>query len=442
MAQNRKYAALPDLDSAPDTYETPELTDDNSTIPGSTIPRSSSSASTGDSDDEDTSDIDRERLHPDQARTHFSSAQVDARDVDFSDRVNSKRKSYRASNRRRRRAENGTEELGDFSDDEDESLERKFARLRREVQEVKEEFEQRDADAQKVVDAKDTAPNTDAIVALSEILEHVRASRGSTSPRAEAELARKLVRGPATNAEPYIERTTPQATSGSAGSYPSLKQQEQALTKAADLDTRLALLEKALGVNTSSNQSVAKPILPTLDQLSSQLTTLSGASASSLDAVSRKVRQLTLEAERLESTRKAAKAAQDALKDTHRPGQAITDGEALPEQDTTDSEQVAKINALYGTLGTIESLSPILPSVLDRLRSLRVIHADAATASENLTAVEQRQEEMAGEIKRWRDGLEKVESAMKEGEGVMGNNMKTVEGWVRGLEARMKKLDQ
>jgi hypothetical protein len=30
---NRKYAALPDLDSAPDIYETPELTDDNSTVP-------------------------------------------------------------------------------------------------------------------------------------------------------------------------------------------------------------------------------------------------------------------------------------------------------------------------------------------------------------------------------------------------------------------------
>ena len=34
MALNRKYAALPDLDSAPDIYETvPELTGDNSTAP-------------------------------------------------------------------------------------------------------------------------------------------------------------------------------------------------------------------------------------------------------------------------------------------------------------------------------------------------------------------------------------------------------------------------
>ena len=58
MALNRKYAALPDLvsspthlrvfafaakanqsqDSAPDIYETPELTDDTSTVPVRVIP--------------------------------------------------------------------------------------------------------------------------------------------------------------------------------------------------------------------------------------------------------------------------------------------------------------------------------------------------------------------------------------------------------------------
>ncbi|KAI9795390.1 MAG: hypothetical protein M1835_005905 [Candelina submexicana] len=438
MAQSRKYAALPDLDSAPDTYETPELIDDNSTIPGSTIPRPSSPTSTRDSDDEETSDIDRQRLHPDQARTQFSPAQVDTRDVDFSDRVNSKRKSYRASTRRRCRAANGVEELGDFSDEEDESLERKLARLRKEVQEVKEEFERKKVDTEKVVDTEDDTLDVEGVGALSEVLDQIRASRGSSGPRAEAELARKLEKG----SRPFPRNITSQAPNGSATSHLSSKQQDHALAKAAEFDTRLVLLEKALGVNTSSTRIGLKPILPTLEQLSNQITALSDSSASSLDATSRKVRQLTQEAERLESSRKAAKAAQDALKETPHSDQAVPDGEATPEQDTIDSEQVAKINALYGTLDTIESLLPILPSVLDRLRSLRLIHADAATASEDLNAVEQRQEEMAGEIKRWREGLERVESAMKEGEEVMGNNMKVVEGWVRDLEGRMKKLGQ
>ena len=33
MSSSRKYAGLPDLDIAPDIYETPELTDDASTRP-------------------------------------------------------------------------------------------------------------------------------------------------------------------------------------------------------------------------------------------------------------------------------------------------------------------------------------------------------------------------------------------------------------------------
>ncbi|KAJ3579293.1 hypothetical protein NPX13_g1276 [Xylaria arbuscula] len=45
MAVNRKYADLPDLDSAPDIYETPELTDDNSTIPVGTLFASKTAAS-------------------------------------------------------------------------------------------------------------------------------------------------------------------------------------------------------------------------------------------------------------------------------------------------------------------------------------------------------------------------------------------------------------
>jgi nuclear migration protein JNM1 len=107
-----------------------------------------------------------------------------------------------------------------------------------------------------------------------------------------------------------------------------------------------------------------------------------------------------------------------------------------------DPEQIAKVNALYGTLATIESLSPMLPAVLDRLRSLRAIHADAATASESLGRVEKRQEDMGTEIQRWREGLEKVEAAMLEGEKTMGGNMTVVEGWVKELEAKMESLNR
>jgi nuclear migration protein JNM1 len=80
---------------------------------------------------------------------------VDARDVDFSDRIAGKRKSYIVSSRRRRRRR-GAGRRGDGyygSDDSEgseeeegevETVERRLARLRREVEEVKVELEGKD----------------------------------------------------------------------------------------------------------------------------------------------------------------------------------------------------------------------------------------------------------------------------------------------------------
>lgn len=105
------------------------------------------------------------------------------------------------------------------------------------------------------------------------------------------------------------------------------------------------------------------------------------------------------------------------------------------------NEREAKVNALYGALPTIENLSPLLPAVLDRLRSLRAIHADAGRAVESLAKVERRQEEMGGEIARWREALEKVEGVVKESEGTVKKNMEVVEKWVRVLEEKCKAVE-
>ncbi|EQL00716.1 Dynamitin subunit 2 [Ophiocordyceps sinensis CO18] len=82
----------------------------------------------------------------------------------------------------------------------------------------------------------------------------------------------------------------------------------------------------------------------------------------------------------------------------------------------------------------------MLPPLLDRLRSLRAIHADAATASQTLERIEAQQADMTGELKQWRDGLEKMEGAMRNGDAAVKDNVKVMEGWVKDLEERMAKL--
>ncbi len=394
----------------------------------------SSSYKDFDEEENDAPGISRSRLRPDEARSLFSPAQIDARDVDFSDRVTAKRKSYKASTRRQRKREDGAEEYGDFSDDEDgESLERKLARLKREIEEVKEEYGKRqaknDGDADKVVDLGQDVTD------LNKMLEGLSIQRSLTSKNVGGKFAKDLGTGIRANGPPQtFQRNGEPATYTI--TYAPTYQQSHALAKAADFDMRLALLEKALGISAADLPSltadgIPKPILPTLDTLQRQIAVISESTPASLDSISRRVRALTQEAERLDESRKAAKAAQDVLRAA---------GGDLASEDGEESEQVAKINALYGTLSTIENLAPLLPSLLDRLRSLRAIHADAATAGRSLDRVEKQQAEMAEDIKKWREGVEKVEDALQKGESITTGNMKVVEGWVKELEQKMERL--
>lgn len=367
--------------------------------------------------------------------------------MDFSDRVNGKRKSYKASSRRQQKREDGTEVLGDISDEEDgESLDRKLARLRREIEEVKEEFGKRNYEKQK---ANGLLPDDDGLVGedeaakLSKMLDGISVSQGSTNGSAGARLAKSL--GSSIKSSEPPQMTTMPQKGGEATtytvSYAPDYQQSHTFARAADFDSRLTLLEKALGITSTAiptldSKGVPMAVLPTLDRLQRQISVITEASPSSLDSISRRVRTLTQEAERLDEARKSAKAAQEEL----RAANGDTPTKTGDSEDGQDSDQVAKINALYGTLSTIENLAPILPSLLDRLRSLRAIHTDAATASETLDKVAKRQEDMAADIKKWREGLEKVEQAMKQSETVMGGNMKVIEGWVKDLEERMARF--
>ncbi|KAK7738489.1 hypothetical protein SLS53_006008 [Cytospora paraplurivora] len=438
MALNRKYAALPDLDSAPDIYETPELTDDTSTVP--TTLRSPSD-NEFDDDETEAPGISRSRLRIDQARSRFMPSLVDAKEADFSDRVNGKRKSYKASSRRHRILENGVEELGDLSDeDEGESLARKIARLKREIEEAKEEYGKQKAQKSSEDNPPDEEEHQEEdLSSLSQVLDEISKHNEDLAqglgfrPVRVGPISGKGVEG-AAQGEP-VEGDSATYTVTYAPTY----EQTHALAKAADFDQRLALLEKAIGVGSSalpelSSGGIPRAIVPTLEKLQKQVSTLSGASSSSLDTISRKVRQLTQEAEQLEKARRQAKLAKEALAST------ATGPQSPDVPDSEDLEQTTKINALYSTLPTIESLTPLLPPLLDRLRSLRAIHADAATASETLDRIEKRQTDMASDIKQWKEGLEKIETAMQQGDSSMTNNMKVVEGWVKDLEDKLAKL--
>lgn len=449
--------------------------------------RQTTTVRTNDSDDEVPSnpDIDRNGLNAEEARLHFLRASVDTRDVDFSDTIATKRKSYRIKTLRTRRRADGTEEVGDLSDSEEETFERKLARLQREAEELKEELARRKEQQQSTKTDQQQSENEadvgDGLVELSRALDNIHASTRGASGNvitADTILSQKLA------------ATSQPIGAGSQGKNSSTSENNDSaaatsttpsglLAHAASFDARLAFVEAALGISTSSNPFIGEgnsepplqPVLPALHHLTSQLSALTStlggpapvpavpttgsgpatmaATTPQIEALTARIKKLTADADALANSRKramdAAKAANAAKVQADVPSDLSASSsnatEVADPSSTQRDEQAAKIQALYATLPTIQSLHPLLPSVLERLRSLRAIHAGAAQASETLDALEKDQAELSKEIEQWREGLRVVEEKVKESEAAMKKNIDIVSPWVKDLETRLARLE-
>ncbi|KAI9708137.1 MAG: hypothetical protein M1828_003100 [Chrysothrix sp. TS-e1954] len=441
----RKYSTLPDLDSAPDVYETPTA--------NATANRTASSSPTSSvyqdlSDPEDPNDeasrIDHHGIHPDTARESFQPSRVDARDVDFSDRLDGHR-SYRVRRRRKRdRYGKSGEEIeyvnGNVSDDEEESYDEKVARLKREVEEVRAEGERRKGRGGNGPEGSSDTQNA-GLDELSEVLSALKTRQSESQ-------ASTLSKPPPLPSDSTAPPALPSPSEST----------RQTLARATALESRLATLESTIGLHSDlaspptskSSSSATQPIMQSLITLERQMSILSTTTAPTLTSLATQISQLTESAHRLEEARKAARQAQDALASkSSRPVSRIgAGGSAPPSRDQAaavpsmmeDPETLAKIDALYAMLPTIESLAPLLPAVVERLRSLRMLHAEAGDAAQRLKDVERRQGMLGQEIAKWQDGLGRVESAIEKGQAVRSGNRQEVENWVRELEGRMDRL--
>ena len=456
MAAKNKYAGLVDVDDvAPEVYETPDLTDDASTLQTNTL-------RTDSSDEDGDERLDRQRIDQDTARRRFEPSLVNAKDANFSDTVAAgDRQSYRTRSRRRRRRRRDDE--SDGSESEEETLSSKIARLRREAEEVRLQLAQKEeGEFQDSVEKQDgTDGETDGMEELDQLIRGLRPPSKATGKSEEAFLQSL------TNGRPSESNPDKQSIPQDSSTTPST------ISAIAAFSDRLTALEAALGLTTIDPSDQTSSILPTINTLSSQLNTLTStlsptarssssttpSQTSNLDALRTRIKSLTASADQLTASRKSAL---QSLSDLHEARLRYTsnrsfrlpDGSARtnPLKDIATeenqihtslflSEQSSKITALYQVLPTITSLQPLLPVVLERLRSLSVIHAGAADARGELDDVVRRQGEMRVEVKRWREAVEGVERQMSEMREGMKENVEVVGGMVRGVEERVQALE-
>jgi nuclear migration protein JNM1 len=423
-ATRPKYDNLPGIDTAPDIYETPELAEDVSTIQASTAV-SESDGDNDDEDDDEDSAVRHRRLQPDQARSRFQPSRVDARGVDFSGNVTAQGQSYRTSTRQRRRGEI----IGDDSDEEEESFARKLLRIKRELAGLEDEYERRVESGDKSkIEEQDPKEMMELIASKVDTI-YAAHKGGARGP--EAILDRTVHKfdsyesfKPSPKLSKAIANQPPLP-----GTQIQKNQLEFVLNQAAEFDKRITQMENNLGFNGNTMPELSDgtpfPVASTLTRLEQTLSLIGDASNNNLDTVTQNVKKLTADAEHLKEVR------QEAAQVGSDPGD---------DKAATYPEQEAKINALYGTLPSIDKLSPILPLVLERLRTLRLVHTSAWQADEVLTELERRQSTQENEIKKWERQLEIVERDMKKAETAMINNVKTVGNDVKMLEEKMDKL--
>ena len=463
MALGRKYANLPDVDESPDIYETPELVDDTSTV------RTDALDSPEPSDAGDDR-LDRQRIDRDTARRRFEPSLVNARDANFSDTIAAgERRSYKTKSRRRRQRD--YDDDSDAGESDDESLSQRVARLRREAEEVRiqlaEQKEKADAGGGGGGQEQDNQEENDEMQQLEVLM-------SSLGPRSTAGVASK-------QEQTFLEalREKPRPTSRRLASDPEPGQHDgippSSTAAVAAFSDRLTALELALGLSAIDPSNQESSILPTIDKLSRQVSTLTSTLAPTppptssttppalpnLEALSTRLKGLTAEADRLSSSRKAAVQSLSELNDariqynatrharthsrtgsSHQPNplQSVENKEAGLHSELFLSEQSSKITALYQILPTITSLQPLLPVVLERLRSLNIVHAGAAEARSELDESLKRQSEMKQDVARWREAVEAVEKQMAEMKGNMKENVQVVGGMVKDVEERVKAL--
>ncbi|KIV90454.1 hypothetical protein PV10_07761 [Exophiala mesophila] len=359
MALGKKYAGLPDLDAAPEVYETPDLADDVSTAQTTTLRTLSSDGSDASDDDQgervsNRQNLDRRPLDREQARRRFAGSRVDARNVDFSDHVGGTRGSYRTrSSRRRRRARRADiegEDIVESSDsEEEETVSRKIARLRREAEEVRLELDRLEAGNQKDAEGEfvdsleqqqqqqtptvDTYPERDQVQELSRLLDGLSSKSGSGGRKSTEDRFLSRLNDtsrstkPESTKQPDSELSPPQSDADSKSS---------AMSAVAAFADRLTSLESALGVSTASTDSPATSILSTLERLSTQINTIhttlnpkdgNGATTNTttstpttydpafLESISAKLRTLTRESAELDQSRRKARDTLDELQE-------------------------------------------------------------------------------------------------------------------------------
>lgn len=183
----------------------------------------------------------------------------------------------------------------------------------------------------------------------------------------------------------------------------------------SSIDTRLKLLEKVVGCDENVTRSKTLhgntsgvSLIESLDSIGKKVNLLN---KNTLDSVTRRMKALTAEFDLF--SRKMAKA-------------RSTNAGINPVRQQ-------RLQRMFEILEKFESTNEILPSLLKRLHSLRVIHEESALFTQRLSTLETTQAQSLRLLQEGKSALSILENSLSE-------NMKNVQNNFDSIDARMKEI--
>ncbi|PWN32089.1 uncharacterized protein FA14DRAFT_162350 [Meira miltonrushii] len=210
------------------------------------------------------------------------------------------------------------------------------------------------------------------------------------------------------------------------------------MVKLSDLDHRLAGLESLIGIQDalqSEAQALPRPLLPSLARIEHLLTLLT--QPRHLDGISRRIKVLVSELERVHEARRKLMISGEEGDVTRGEGTENGKGDG-PSSINLAPETLKKLDTVLPILSRVDSMLPIVPTLLSRLQSLSSLHASSANFAHDVEALQGILKSSNMQSQEIKQMLGNLQSSLVENEQRTKDNLVIVEERIESITKRME----
>lgn len=158
-----------------------------------------------------------------------------------------------------------------------------------------------------------------------------------------------------------------------------------------------------------------------------------------LDGISRRIKVLVSELERLHEARRKL-AASGLQHQQHLDDRKITNGDAASSTVIVPVDTMQKLDTVLPTLSRLDPLIPLVPALLARLNSLASLHASSNSFAQDMNTLESSMKRSQVNTDELKNMLANLETSFTENASRIEENFKVVEARMESITQRVEKL--